>query len=79
MEEIMRESTLSIPELILIAGTRVALGVGIGMLAAGRLSDERRKGTGMALLIVGAITTIPLGMIIFGKSRSRTLETVAAA
>jgi hypothetical protein len=32
---VMKEKILTIPELILIAGTRVALGVGIGLLARG--------------------------------------------
>jgi hypothetical protein len=51
---------LTLPEIGLIAGTRVALGVGIGLLIAERLSRDTRKGAGCALLLVGAITTIPL-------------------
>ena len=70
----MREKTLSVPELILIAGTRVALGVGIGLLLSGRLSDERRKGAGTALLAVGVLTTVPLAMTVLGRSRSRLEE-----
>jgi hypothetical protein len=52
--------TLTLPEIGLIAGTRVALGVGIGLLVAERLSRETRKGAACALLAVGALTTIPL-------------------
>jgi hypothetical protein len=45
---------------MLIAGTRVALGVGIGLLLSDRLSRDQRKGAGWALFAVGALTTIPL-------------------
>jgi acyl CoA:acetate/3-ketoacid CoA transferase len=75
----MRESNLSLPELFLIAGTRVALGVGIGMLLADRLSDGQRKGAGTALVAVGAITTIPLLMMVFGKNRNKNSEFLAAS
>src|SRR5689334_24986557 len=61
------ERTLSIPDLILIAGTRVALGVGIGLLLSGRLSRDQRKAAGLALVGVGAATTIPLAISVIGK------------
>lgn len=56
----MERTALSIPELALIAGTRAALGAGIGLLAADRLSDERRKGAGWTLVWVGALSTLPI-------------------
>jgi hypothetical protein len=56
----MRPRTVTIPELALIAGTRVALGAGIGLLAADRLNDDQRRAVGWTLLGVGVITTIPL-------------------
>ena len=56
----MIERTLTLPELGLIAGTRVALGAGVGLLLAGRLSDEQRRAVGWTLLAVGALTTVPL-------------------
>ena len=64
----MKERTLTIPDLALIAGTRVALGAGIGLLLADRLSEDHRKGAGWALLVVGVLTTIPLVMKVLGKS-----------
>jgi hypothetical protein len=64
----MKERVLTIPELILIAGTRVALGVGIGLLLADRLTDKERKAAGWSLLGVGALSTVPLAMNVFGKS-----------
>ena len=56
----MISRTLTLPELGLIAGTRVALGVGIGILVADRLSGEQRRAVGWTLLAVGVLTTIPL-------------------
>jgi hypothetical protein len=40
----MKERFLTNPELILIAGTRVALGVGIGLLLVDKLTDHERRG-----------------------------------
>jgi len=56
----MREHSLTIPELILIAGTRVALGVGLGLLIGDKLRSDTRKGAGWALLGMGVFTTIPI-------------------
>ena len=50
----------TVPEIMLIAGTRVALGVGIGLLIADRLNRNQRTAAGRALLAVGALTTIPI-------------------
>jgi hypothetical protein len=69
---IMRETRLTFPELGLVAGTRAAAGIGIGLLLADRLSPEQRKAVGWTLLAVGALTTIPLALEIFGHSRSLT-------
>lgn len=66
----MRETRITFPELGLVAGTRAAAGVGIGLLLADRLSPEQRKAVGWTLLLVGALTTIPLAMEVFGHSRS---------
>ena len=63
----MQQRGLTIPELILIAGTRVALGVGIGLLVGDKLGRDVRKGAGWALLGVGVVTTIPLAMGVFSK------------
>ena len=63
----MRERSVTIPELILIAGTRVALGAGIGLLLAGKMNNHERKAAGRALLAVGGLTTIPLVMAVFRK------------
>ena len=63
----MTQRSLTIPEIVLIAGTRVALGAGLGLLLADKFSDDTRKGAGFALLAVGALTTIPIVADILGK------------
>lgn len=63
----MRERTLTIPDIFLIGGTRVALGVGLGLLIGDKLSQDARKGAGWALLAVGVLTTVPLAMNVLGK------------
>ena len=56
----LTERAFTIPEIIFVAGTRVALGVGVGLLLSDRLSKDERKAVGWALLAVGVLTTIPL-------------------
>jgi hypothetical protein len=68
----MKETTLSLPELALVAGTRGILGVGIGLLLANRLSAPQRRPLGLALLAVGALTTIPLALEVLGRGRAQT-------
>ena len=63
----MKERFLTNPELILIAGTRVALGVGIGLLLSEKLNKDQRRGAGWALFGVGVLSTIPIVLGIVGK------------
>lgn len=65
----MKETSLSIPEIGLIAGTRAALGGGVALLLADKLTREQRKAVGWTLFLVGAITTIPLGVLAFARRR----------
>jgi len=65
----MKERNLTIPEIGLIAMTRVVLGVGIGLLVADRLNADQRKSVGVALLAVGALSTIPLLANVLGKQQ----------
>jgi hypothetical protein len=71
-ERFKQERVLTIPELILIAGTRVALGVGIGLLIADKLTDKERKAAGGALVGVGALSTVPIALNVFGKPVAET-------
>ena len=63
----MVERRLTLAEIMLIAGTRVALGVGIGLLLSGKLGHSERKAAGLALTLTGALTTIPLALSVLGK------------
>ena len=65
----MRETRVSLPELGLIAGTRVALGAGLGLLLADRLSEDQRRAAGWALLLIGALSTVPLAFEVLGGGR----------
>lgn len=63
----MRETHLTFPELGLIAGTRGALGAGLGLLLADRLSPEQRRAVGWTLVLVGAVTTVPLAIEVLSR------------
>ena len=60
---------LRLPELVLVAGTRGMLGAGVGLLLADKLGEDKRRGIGWALITIGVLTTIPLAMIAFSRSR----------
>jgi len=55
----MKQISMALPTLLFIAGTRAALGAGVGLLLADRLPARRRHAVGAALIAVGAVTTIP--------------------
>lgn len=75
----MIRRTLSLPEIGLIAVTRLALGVGIGLLVADRLRRDQRKRVGMPLALAGAVTTIPLVMRVIGSGREARSKTFSEA
>lgn len=70
----MKETRLTLPELALIAGTRAAAGAGLGLLLANRLSESQRRAVGWTLLLVGAISTVPLALEVFGRRGSTIPE-----
>jgi hypothetical protein len=70
----MNERRVNLSDIILIGATRGMLGAGIALLAAGKLSDEQRLAVGRTLVLVGAVTTIPLALRVFGpQSRPAAL------
>jgi hypothetical protein len=75
----MIERNITLPEMILWTGTRVALGAGIGMLISTRLSQDAMKAAGLALTVVGGFTTIPLVISIMGKKNLTRPEIRAVA
>ncbi len=56
----MKKAELSLPEVALIAGTRGMLGAGVGLLLADKLEKDQRRTIGWTLLIMGAVSTVPL-------------------
>jgi hypothetical protein len=73
----MIEPKLTIADVILIAGTRLVLGAGLGLLLAGRLNDDQRKAAGFALALVGGLTTIPLAIGVIGKQSRAEIKRAA--
>jgi ABC-type dipeptide/oligopeptide/nickel transport system permease subunit len=67
MNHAISKATMSVPERALIAGTRAILGIGLGLLLADRLNLDQRKAVGWTMFAIGAISTIPLGIEIFGE------------
>jgi hypothetical protein len=66
----MKTTTLTFPELILIAATRGMLGAGVALLISKRLSEEQRETAGVILTAIGIVTTFPLMIEVLGKSKS---------
>ena len=75
----MLERKLTIAEIILIAGTRVALGAGVGLLLSNRLSRDQRRSAGLALALVGGLSTIQLAIGVIGKKDAAVEEIRSAA
>jgi len=63
----MKQRTITLPEIILIAGTRVALGIGVGFLVADKFRRHQRRAAGWALLGLGVATSIPLALGVVGN------------
>jgi len=66
----MISRNISLLELALIAGTRVALGAGLGLLLADQFKPEQRRTVGRKLLAVGLLTTIPLAADVLLRHRN---------
>ncbi len=64
----MKERSVTLPEIGLIGGTRALLGAGVALLLADKLNDDQRKAIGWTLLLVGAISTVPLAINVLGRN-----------
>jgi len=67
----MKSTQVALPIIGLIAGTRVVLGIGIGLLMASRLTREMRRTIGLRFVAFGAVTTIPLIASVLHGGRGR--------
>jgi hypothetical protein len=70
METKMTNVSLPFPTFAFVVATRAALGVGIGLLLAGRLTETQRRRMGLSLVAIGAATTVPAAMAVL-NNRSR--------
>jgi hypothetical protein len=68
----MKTMILEAPVFAFVVATRAALAGGVGLLLSERLSAERRRALGTALVAIGAATTIPAVVaVVRGLRRSR--------
>ena len=61
----MKKVELTFPELGMIAATRLICGAGAGLLLSEKLNPDERKAVGWTLLLVGALSTVPLAANVF--------------
>ena len=69
---------LNPPLLGFIVGTRAALAFGLGLLLADRIPEPRRRTLGLTLVGIGAATTIPAAIAVFGRRSRSELRAVDA-
>jgi hypothetical protein len=70
----MKKHDVTIPEIGLIAVTRVMLGAGVGLLLSDKLAAEQRRAVGWTLVAVGVLTTFPLALEVFGSDDAASDE-----
>jgi hypothetical protein len=74
----MLKHELTLPQIAAIGGTRGALGAGIALLVAHKLSATQRRDLGWTLAAIGVLSTIPLALMIF-RSRRETIPSDVTA
>jgi hypothetical protein len=67
----MKTYAVTVPEIAIVATTRGVAGAGIGLLVAGFLRPDTRRTLGWTLLTIGALSTIPIAMALFGKRETK--------
>jgi hypothetical protein len=64
---------VNLPTFGFVVATRAMLGMGIGLLLAGRLTTEQRRKLGLGLVALGVATTVPAAWAVFGHGSERHL------
>jgi hypothetical protein len=62
----MKTYQVTVPEIGLVAATRGMAGAGAGLLLANFLRPDTRRRLGWSLLAIGALSTNPIVMALFG-------------
>jgi hypothetical protein len=62
----MKTYNVALPEMAIVAATRAMAGAGAGLLLSSYLEPDTRRTLGWTLLAIGALTTIPIAMALFG-------------
>jgi hypothetical protein len=75
----MKRVDLPLPLFGFAVATRVALGVGIGLLIGGRLRRPARTRVGTALVAFGAVTTVPVMLAVFRPRSADKPKKISAA
>jgi hypothetical protein len=60
----MKKIILRVPQFGFVVATRAALAFGAGLLVSGKIQQPRRRKIGMALVALGAASTVPAVMTI---------------
>jgi hypothetical protein len=74
----MKNLVLNLPTFGFVVATRAMLGVGIGLLLSERMPAEQRRRVGLALVMIGAATTIPAAMAVLQGTNEGRLKPFAA-
>jgi hypothetical protein len=61
------KTNLSVAEIAQLVSTRALLGCGLGLLLANKMGNNRRQAVGWTLFTIGALSTIPIALKIFGR------------
>ena len=67
----MKDVLLSPPMLGFVVATRAMLAFGAGLLLSIRIPEPRRRPLALALIAIGAATTIPAARSVFGSRVGR--------
>ena len=62
MSLLSKKAKIAVPEIALVALTRVILGIGVGLLLSSTLKKRARRAAGLTLFMVGVISTVPLAL-----------------
>lgn len=75
----MKKITANLPVFGAIVATRAALAFGAGLLLAPRIPERHRRRIGLALVALGATTTIPAVRFVRAQLRHADIETPSSA